>query len=116
MDPGGGLVTMVNARLGDPAFRQQIRDMHSSGASLVEMVERLGLVGEMSDAVRSIVQGLDANTVSAIRRATLEMLDRAENQMPLDCDLSQTEIDRGSPVSVVVVDEAGVSTIQVRAQ
>jgi hypothetical protein len=106
---------MVNARLSDPAFRQQIRDMHARGAGLVEMVELLGLAGEMSPAVQSVVEGLDAATVEAIRAATLEMLDRAGNQMPLDCDVSQADIDGGAPVSVAVTTDA-TPTIVVRAQ
>ncbi len=114
VNPGGGLVTMVNARLSDPAFRQQIRDMHAQGASLLDMVEQLGLAGEMSPAVRSVVAGLDPQTVAEIRTATLDMLDRAENQMPLDCNVSQPDIDRGTPVSVSVTTDA-TPTIVVRA-
>jgi hypothetical protein len=107
---------MVNGKLADDdAFRQQIRDLHARQAPLIEMVEALGLQAQMSDAVRKIVAGLDAAQVDGIRKATLEMLDRAGNQMPVDCNLSQTEIDRGAPVTVAVVDEKGVDMIQVRA-
>jgi hypothetical protein len=107
---------MVNDRLArDEAFRQQIRDLHARQAPLTEMVEALGLEGEMSDAVREILAGLDAAQIDGIRKATLDMLDRAGTQMPLDCNLSKTEIDRGAPVTVAVVDEKGVDMIQVRA-
>jgi hypothetical protein len=116
VDPGGGLITTVNRKLADDnAFRQQIRDLHARQAPLIEMVEALGLQGQMSDAVRKIVAGLGAAEVDGIRTATLEMLDRAGNQMPVDCNLSQTEIDGGAPVTVAVVDESGVETILVRA-
>lgn len=116
MDPGGGLITMVNQRLAsDEAFRQQIRDLHARQAPLIEMVEALNLEGEMSDAVRKIVAGLGPAEVQGIRKATLEMLDRAETQMPVNCNLSQTQIDGGAPVTVAVVDESGVETILVRA-
>ena len=106
---------MVNSQLADPVFRQRIRDMHARSASLIEMVELLGLAGEMSPAVRSVVEGLDPATVEGIRAATLEMLDRAENQMPLDCNVSQPDIDGGAPVSVTVTPDP-TRTIVVRAQ
>ena len=107
---------MVNRKLADDeAFRQQIRDLHARQAPLIEMVEALGLQGQMSDAVRKIVAGLDAAQVEAIRKATLDMLDRSGQQMPVDCNLSQTQIDDGAPVTVAVVDEKGVETILVRA-
>jgi hypothetical protein len=107
---------MVNQRLAsDDTFRQQIRDLHARQASLIEMVEALGLEGEMSDAVRKIVAGLAPAEVEGIRKATLDMLDRAETQMPVNCNLSQTQIDGGAPVAVAVVDESGIETIRVRA-
>ena len=43
------------------------------------------------------------------------MLDRAENQMPVDCNVSESEIDGGLPVTVTVVDTAPTRTITVRA-
>jgi hypothetical protein len=106
---------MVNSRLADEAFRQQIRTMHANQTPLTDMVETLGLTGEMSGAVRTILEGLSKDQVEGIRRATLEMLDRAENQMPLDCDLSQTEIDAGARVAVTVVDDGGKRTVRIRA-
>jgi hypothetical protein len=115
VDPGGGLITIVNVRLADEDFRQEIRNMHANQASLLDMVEALGLSGEMSLAVRNIVAAVSPAEVEGIRQATLEMLDRAENVMPVDCNLSQTEIDGGASVAVAVVDEAERLTIQVRA-
>jgi hypothetical protein len=114
MNPGGGLITVVNARLADDAFRTRLREMHAEERPLLDMVDELGLADEMSDAVRSVVAGLGPAEVEGIRRATLEMLDRAERRMPVDCNLSQSDIDRGSPVTVSVVDQTGGRTIQVR--
>jgi hypothetical protein len=107
---------LVNSRLADESFRQQIRTMHADQTPLVDMVEALGLTREMSGEVRAILEGLGKAEVEGIRKATLEMLDRAENQMPLDCDLSQSEIDGGRAVSVSVVDEGGKQTVRVRAR
>ena len=114
MNPGGPLLMTVNARLADDAFRQQIREMHANQSSLLDMVDSLGLAGDMSDAVRQVVSQLAPDQVEAIRSATLAMLDRAENQLPVDCSLSQAQVDDGSPVNVTVVEAAGKATIQVR--
>jgi hypothetical protein len=116
VSPGGELVAAVNTRLGNEVFRENVRALHAQGASLLEMVEQLGLAPLMSAAVRNAVENLPPETVTAIRRATLEMLDRAETQMPLDCDIEQSEIDSGTPVDVNVVDDAGASVITVRAR
>jgi hypothetical protein len=107
---------MVNARLADESFRQQIRALHAEQKPLVDMVEVLGLTGELSGEVRAILEGLGKAEVEGIRQATLEMLDRAENQMPLDCNLSKSEIDAGTNVTVSVVDEGGKRTVKVRAK
>ena len=115
MNPGGGLVTMVNTNLRDEPFRQQIRDMFATQTPFVQMVAALGLAGEMTPAVQTIVEGLSAADVAAIRAAVLEMLDRAENRMPLDCNISQPDIDAGAAVTVSVVEDDGTHVIQVRA-
>ena|SRR5437899_219183 len=106
---------MINARLADDGFRQQVLAVLATDTTFVDMVEALGLAGEMSDPVRRIVESLPADVVSQIRTAVNETLDRGQNTMPVDCNLSQTEIDRGEPVNVSVVDEAGNPTIRVRA-
>jgi len=111
---GGGLVAIVNDRLGDPAFRQLVRDLHASGTPLVDMVDRLDLGDAFSAALRAVVASLPPAEVQAVRDATLEMLDRNEQQMPLDCTVTETEIDTGLAVDVTVVAEAGVNTIRVR--
>ena len=115
MSPGGGLITLINDRLPDESFRRQIRELHAQDVPLLEMVDTLGLAGEMSAAVREVVAGLSPADITSIRQATLEMLDRAENQMPVDCDLTQTAIDDGLPVTVTVVDTAPARIIRVRA-
>jgi hypothetical protein len=116
MNSGGGLITAVNQRFADEGFRDRVRTMHASQTPLLEMVETLGLGGEMSDAVRQIVEDLSPDVVEGIRQATLEMLDAATRVMPVDCNLSQTEIDRGAAVDVSVVDEENQRTILVRAR
>jgi hypothetical protein len=115
MNPGGGLITMINSRLTDTAFRDQIRAMHANQTPLLDMVTQLGLADEMSPAVREVVEGLGAKEVTAIRQAIIDMLDRADNRLPVDCNLTQDAIDRGAPVGVSVVSQARVSTIVVRA-
>jgi hypothetical protein len=116
MTSGGGLISQINMRLSsDAAFAQQIREMHGASVPLLDMVDQLGLAGEMSDAVRAIVQRLSATDVSAIRQATLDMLDRGGTDMPVDCNLAQNDIDNGAPVDVSVIDSAGTAVIVVRA-
>lgn len=107
---------MVNAQLrADPDFVQRIRELHAAGTPLLDMVDALGLAAEMTEPVRAILQQLSPTEVDAIRRATLEMLDRAEHQMPVDCNLSQTQIDDGADVTVAVVpDKSGARMITVR--
>ena len=66
MNAGGGLITLVNRRLADAAFREQLRTMHASQMPLVEMVDALGLSGEMSGAIRTIVTNLPPDVVAEI--------------------------------------------------
>jgi hypothetical protein len=113
MNPGGGLITMINTRLTDTAFRDKIRTMHANQTPLVEMVVELGLAPQMTPPVRAVVERLGASEVAAIRQATIDMLDRAENKLPVKCDLTQDAIDRGTPVDVSVVSVDQVSTIVV---
>lgn len=115
MDAGGGLITMINAQLADDAFRQQVLAVLATDTTFVGMVEELGLAPEMSDAVRQIVEGLPSNVVAEIRVAVTQTLNAGRRTMPVDCNLSQTEIDGGAPVTVAVVDEAGSPTIRVRS-
>jgi hypothetical protein len=116
MNSGGGLITNVNQKLADESVTNQIRAMHANQTPLIDMVETLGLGSDMSDAVREIVAGLGPDVVASIRQATLEMLDGPTRRMPVNCDLSQTDIDGGAPVNVTVVVEDSQQTILVRAQ
>ena len=61
MNPGGGLITMINSRLTDTAFRDQIRAMHANQTPLLDMVTQLGLANDMTPAVREVVERLGAN-------------------------------------------------------
>ena len=115
MNSGGGLITEVNRRLADAAFRDQLRTMHANQTPLIEMVDALGLSGEMSGAVRAIVEQLPSDVVAEIRQATLAMLDTKTLAMPVDCNLTEAAIDDGTPVTVAVVDEKNRPTILVRA-
>jgi hypothetical protein len=115
VDAGGGLVTMINARLADNAFRQQVLDVLATDRPFVDIVATLGLAGEMSDAVRRIVERLPADVVAEIRTGMIATLRGGRSTLPVDCNLSQTEIDRGAAVDVTLVDEAGTPTIRVRS-
>ena len=94
MDAGGGLITMINSQLTDDAFRQRVLAVLATDTTFVGMVEELGLAVEMSDAVRRIVEGLPPNVVADIRTAVTQTLNAGQVTMPVDCNLSQTEIDR----------------------
>jgi hypothetical protein len=115
MSPGGGLLTAINSRLQLTTFRDQIRTLHAAEAPLLEMVDALDLAPEMSPAVRAVVAALDDATVAGIRQATLDMLNRAENEMPVDCNMTEAEIDAGQRVGVSVIGGANGLVIQVRA-
>jgi hypothetical protein len=106
---------MINARLADDSFRQQVLAVLATDATFVDMVEALGLAGEMSDQVRGIVESLPKDVVAKIRAAVTQTLERGQNTMPVDCNLSQNEIDAGAAVTVSVVDEAGSPMVRVRS-
>lgn len=115
MDGGGALITMINARLADDAFRQRVLEVLTTDTTFVGMVEALGLAAEMSDAVKTIVENLPPRVEAEIRAAVTASINAGQRTMPVDCNLSQTEIDRGAPVTVSVVEEAGNPTIRVRS-
>jgi hypothetical protein len=114
MPPSLTLVVAANAALADPAVRDAVREMHEAGAPLVEMVDALGLDDEMTTRVRIIVAELPPPVVAGIRAATVAMLDAGGVDLPLDCSVSQAQLDGGTPVSVDVQSEKGVPTIRVR--
>jgi hypothetical protein len=113
MTPSSALVSAVNRSLADPSFRDLIREMHAAQRPLIEMVVDLGLDADMTDEIREILQSLPDETVEEIRRATLEMLDRGEETMPVDCQVSDLDVSAGVPVDVDVADEASGSVIRV---
>jgi hypothetical protein len=114
MPPGLEIVVAANAALADPAVRDAVREMHDAGAPLLQMVEALGLDDEMTTRVRIIVAELPPQVIAGIRDATVAMLDAGGVDLPLDCAVTQAQLDDGVPVSVDVVPESGVSTIRIR--
>ena len=88
--------------------------MHEAGAPLLQMVEALGLDDEMTTRVRIIVGELPPQVIAGIRDATVAMLDAGGANLPLDCSVTQSELDAGTPVTVDVVPEAGAARIRVR--
>ena len=116
MTPSDPVVTAVNRALADPNFRASIRQMHAEGYPLLKMVDALGLEDDMSARIRQIVADLPPEVVAEIRHATLAMLDRDEQVMPLNCGLSSVELENGKPIAVDVTPVDGKPTIRVRAQ
>ena len=114
MPPGLEIVVAANAALADPAVRDAVREMHAAGAPLLQMVEALGLDDEMTTRVRIIVAELPPQVIAGIRDATVVMLDAGGVNLPLDCSVSQAQLDGGTPVSVDVQPENGVPTIRIR--
>jgi hypothetical protein len=114
MLPANALVMAVNKSLADKDFRESIRQMHAEGYPLVKMVEDLGLEDDMTKRIREILEQLPADVVKGIRDATIEMLDSSDYVMPLDCTVTDAELDAGIPVDVEVVPESGKETIHVR--
>jgi hypothetical protein len=118
LDPSFALVQAANDALSDKDLRDNIREMHAQGYSLVKMVEALALDDEMErvEHLREIIENLSPEVVEQIRAATLEMLDRGESALPIDCTVTPAEVGRGVPVDVAVVEENKVNTIFVRAR
>jgi hypothetical protein len=106
-------VVRTNAVLADPANQERVREMHAQGVPLVEMTEQLGLGSTLTPELRAIITGLAPEVVEGIRQATLEMLDRGESAMPLDCQVSDADIAGGVVVGVVQA-SSGQEQIQIR--
>ena len=106
-------VEKTNDALADPANRERVREMHAQGVPLVDMVEQLGLGSTLTPELRAIITGLAPDVVEGIRQATLEMLDRGESAMPLDCQVSDDDIAGGVQVAVVQ-SSSGQEQIQIR--
>ncbi len=114
MLPSNPLVTAVNTSLASKDFRESIRQMHAEGYPLVKMVEALGLEDDMTKRIRQILHELPREVVDQIRKATLDMLDSGDYVMPLDCTVTDAELNKGVPVEVEVLPETGKDTIHVR--
>lgn len=114
MVPSNTLVMAANRSLSNPDFRDSVRQMHAEGYPLVDMVEALGLDDDMTARIRAILVDLPADAVAGIRKATLEMLDSGNFVMPLECRVTDAELDAGVPVAVDVVPEKGTETIRIR--
>jgi hypothetical protein len=104
----------ANAALADPNFRTSVRQMHAEKYPLVKMVDALGLEEDMTARIRAILEDLSPEVVEDIRRATLDMLDTSVYEMPLDCTVTDAELEAGVPVHVEVEPEQGRPTIHVR--
>ena len=114
MLPSNALVMAANKALASADFRESVRQMHAEGYPLVKMVEALGLEDDMTARIREILEQLPDEVVGEIRKATLEMLDSADYVMPLDCTVTDAELQEGIPVDVEVLPEDGKETIHVR--
>ncbi len=114
MVPSNTLVMAANNSLSNKDFRDSVRQMHAEGYPLVDMVEALGLDDDMSTRIREILTGLPADVVAGIRKATLEMLDSGNFVMPLECSVTDSELEAGVPVDVEVSPEKGTDTIRIR--
>lgn len=108
------LVAAANAGFSDPQFRETVREMHRQKYPLVRMVTDLGLGDDLTDNLRQVIESLSPEVVEEIRATTLAMLDRREQQLPLDCELTKDEVDAGVPVTVAVTPTGDAGVIRVR--
>ena len=114
MIPTNALVMATNKSLADKNFRESVRQMHAENYPLIDMVDALGLEEDMTVRIREILEELPEDVVEGIRKATLEMLDSKVYVMPLDCTVTDGELNKGIPVDVEVLPEDGKQTIHVR--
>jgi hypothetical protein len=108
------LVVATDGALADPDVQAQVRQMHADDTPLLDMVDALGLGDFMTDEIRAVLQDLSPDVVAGIRQATLDALDAGRTEMPLDCDISEDEVNNGVDVQVDVVQSAEGPTIQIR--
>jgi hypothetical protein len=107
------LVLAANAGFSDPSFRETVREMHRQEYPLVRMVADLGLDDELTPEIRAVLESLSPEVVADIRAATVAMLDREEEQLPLACEVQPDALRTGTPLTVQVTEVAGSATIQV---
>jgi hypothetical protein len=115
MLPSNPLVMAANTALADPNFRAAVRQMHDEGYPLVKMVDALGLEDDMTVRIRTILEELPPRVVEGIRHATLDMLAGTTYMMPIDCTVTDAELESGVPIHVEVEPEEGHPTIHVRS-
>lgn len=108
------IVAAANAMLQDANARETMRHMHVEGYPLVKMVEDLGLEDDMTPRIRHILETLPPHVIEDIRRAMLAMLGGATFEIPLDCGVSDADLDQGAPIEVEVVRQDRRPTIRVR--
>jgi hypothetical protein len=107
------LVVATNDALANPEVQARVREMHAADTPLLDMVDALGLGGDMTPEIRAVIQGLSPDVVAGIRQATLETLDNGGTEIPIDCGITDAELASG--VDVDVVQSAVGPTICVRA-
>jgi hypothetical protein len=112
-DPSHPLVAEVNNDLQQEQFRARVRELHGLDTPLTQMVKDLGLEN-MSTQIRDILEALDPHVVADIRAATLAMLDTDHYEMPLDCIVSEAEVNAGAAIRIEVDDAHHQKTIHVR--
>ena len=108
------IVVNANASLADPDFRASVKQMHAEGYPLVRMVEALGLDDEMTARIREILEGLPPKVVDGIRQATLAALEADAAELPLDCVVTEDQLNAGAAVDVDVSEVGGALQIRVR--
>ena len=114
MVPSNALVLAANTALANKDFRDSVRQMHAAGYPLTDMVEALGLEDDMTQRIREVLLDLPEDVVTGIRQATLEMLDSGNFVMPLECSVTDAELNEGIPVDVEVAPVRGIEVIHVR--
>jgi hypothetical protein len=88
------LLIATDAALADPNFRVTLRQMHTEGYPLVQMVEALGLDDDMSERVRQMLESLPDDAVAEIRAAVITMLDSEDFRMlPVVSTVAAADLD-----------------------
>jgi hypothetical protein len=107
------LVQATNQALTSSQVQAQVREMHAEGRPLLEMVDALGLGGNLTPEIRAVLQDLSPDVIAGIRQATLDALDNGRTQMPLACGITDAELEGDADVNVEVVQASVGPTILV---